>query len=283
MKISNILEYFSRKDKFSIINVHTGHEVWHMFVSRLNMIMAGLAFLIIFFVIVLSLAAYTPVLELVPGNSAAKSRKLMMDNIMRLDSLEFQLNRWAAYRNNITMIMEGGEPGSLTAAAPDTTKLSKEMIDRIPEDSILRMQMEQDGAYRLITQSDAKRKVSETTFELYPPVVGIITRIFNPKDGMYGVDIAPAPNQAVTAVLDGTVIFSTWSPKTGYTIQLQHAGNMVSIYMNCASLIKKQGERVKAGESLGFAGRLAENKISNITFELWYNGTPVDPQNYIVF
>ncbi len=140
----------------------------------------------------------------------------------------------------------------------------------------------EESPYRL-REGDEDRSRSEVTFEMLPPVKGVITRPFSPKNGMFGVEIAPAPNQVVLAVLDGAVILDAWNPETGNIVVVQHGGNMVSVYKQVAKAMKSTGEHIRAGEPVAVTDRLIDNKIPHLTFELWYNGTPVDPENYIVF
>jgi murein DD-endopeptidase MepM/ murein hydrolase activator NlpD len=108
-----------------------------------------------------------------------------------------------------------------------------------------------------------------------PPIKGIVQREFSPVDGLYGVEIAPADQSPVVAVKEGTVILNVWTPGEGYLVQIQHADNLVSIYRRLSESTGTVGTRVKAGEVIGTAGPLI--------FELWHNGTAVDPANYIAF
>jgi len=91
-------------------------------------------------------------------------------------------------------------------------------------------------------------------------------------------------NEAVNATLDGTVIFSDWTVETGYVIGIQHKGNYISVYKHNSVLLKNQGSFVKAGEPIAIVGESGElSSGPHLHFELWYNGTPVDPKEYIAF
>lgn len=134
--------------------------------------------------------------------------------------------------------------------------------------------MEGDGAYSL-AGSVARSRSQGVTPDLISPVKGIVQGEFSPVGGRYGVEIATADHSPVVAVREGTVILSVWTPGEGVLVQIQHADNLVSIYRNLSESGRSVGTRVKAGEIIGTAGPL--------TFELWYNGTAIDPVNYIVF
>lgn len=282
MKLKEIAVYLRERNKLSLRNVRTGQEIWHVFVSRINMVLAVVALLLVVFVAVLTTVAYTPVLDLIPGYPGSRSREALIANIMKLDSLSAEVSRWEAYHANFARILDGQVP----VAENDTTRrqgVKGTVSARVGLDSVLREEMTAEGSpYRLADGSTVRTR-AEVTFEMLPPVKGMITKPFSPKTGVYGVEIAPAPNQVVLAVLDGTVILNSWNPETGNIVVIQHGGNMVSVYKQVAKVMKSTGEHIRAGEPVAVTGALTDNKIPHITFELWYNGTAVDPENYIVF
>ena len=282
MKFREIVGYLRERNKLSLRNVRTGQEIWHVFVSRINMALAVVALLLVVFVASLTTVAYTPVLDLIPGYPGSRSREALIANIMKLDSLSAEVGRWREYHANFAKILDGQGPVS----EADTLRrqgVKGTVSSRIGLDSVLREQMTAEGSpYRLEDGSTARTR-AEITFEMLPPVKGMIAKPFSPKTGVYGVEIAPAPNQVVLAVLDGTVILNSWNPESGNIVVIQHGGNMVSIYKQVAKVMKTTGEHIRAGEPVAVTGQLTDNKIPHMTFELWYNGTAVDPENYIVF
>ena len=88
----------------------------------------------------------------------------------------------------------------------------------------------------------------------------------------------------ISSVLDGTVIVSTWTAETGYIIVIQHQKNFISIYKHNSILLKSVGDFVKAGDHIAVIGNSGElTSGPHLHFELWHNGEPVDPENYISF
>ena len=64
---------------------------------------------------------------------------------------------------------------------------------------------------------------------------------------------------------------------------IQHSGNMVSLYKNVDMFFKNTGTKVKAGEPVATMGnRCTESQRPYLHFEIWYNGSPIDPLNYFV-
>ena len=91
-------------------------------------------------------------------------------------------------------------------------------------------------------------------------------------------------NEAIKSVQDGTVIFTGWTVETGYVIAIQHPGNIVSVYKHNSVLLKKEGNFVRAGETIAIIGESGE--LSNgphLHLELWINGNPVNPLDYMSF
>lgn len=279
MKLNNIIKYLTERHKLSLRNIRSGQEIWHLFLNRLNILLAGLTLIVILFVVILSTVAYTPILDLIPGYPGNKARQLIIENIGRLDSLEQQVTRWERYNHNMALILDGQSVSSLNE---DSVKREKGVtpFPRSISDSLLRLKMQTDSSYMLV--SNVRHK-AEVTFQMMTPVQGTIVKQFSPKNGMFGVEIAPQPNQGIMAVMDGTVIATGWEPETGYSLTIQHAGNMVSIYKRIARRLCQTGERVKSGEAIALTPSVTQQKSLLLVFELWYNGNAVDPENYITF
>lgn len=240
--------------------------------------MVGLLALI--FLAVLALVAYTPILDMVPGNPGDKQRKILMAGIEKLDSLEREVAKWEVYNANLMLILEGGVPqiGQPEIVARDSTKAG--LVAKIDLDSLLRLKHKGDSA---MVGDFKSRKQRELTFEMMSPASGMIITKFDPKGGSKGIVLTPPPSSMITAVMDGSVILNSWSPQTGYVIAIQHASNLVSVYKQATKSLKKIGEHVKAGEPIAVSGEIIKGDIPQLEFELWQNGSPIDPENYIAF
>lgn len=274
---------FNKKHRLSLRKEHDDVEVWYMHTSPLEFIGGALAVVLIIFFVVLALAAYTPILELVPGYKGNESRELMIRSIMRVDSIERRLNEIQLYTNDVSRILDGKTPVSANQpAASDSVVVKTELVKTNKADSILRSQMEGSGIYSL-NLSPARR--TSSSMELTAPVKGIIATHFNPKESHYGTGVATAASQQVLAVDDGTVTMSVWTPGSGYTIQIQHPDNLISIYKNAARALHPVGTRVRSGEVIGYTaeGISGEDGKGLIEIELWHNGVPVDPESSILF
>ena len=118
----------------------------------------------------------------------------------------------------------------------------------------------------------------------FRPTRGMISSAFDANKKHFGIDIAANPNENVLATLDGTVIMATYTAEMGYVIQVQHSQNLVSVYKHCGSLLKKEGDIVKAGEAIALVGNTGEKTTGpHLHFEIWNRGRALDPAKYIVF
>lgn len=276
---------FFRKRRFSMLNATDNSEEWHLHLSPASIIAGLVSFVLLLFILILSLVAYTPVLEFLPGyrTEADRSRENLVQNIIRLDSIERMMNQMMTYNQNIALIMEGKTPVMRTIASSDSSRLSKVLVMPSHEDSLLRAQMEGDGPYSLSASRNESRRALRESMELLAPVEGILTEKFDVADGRLGVGIVATADAPVSAIERGTVIQSLWSPESGYTIIIQHANNLLSVYRNLSQSLVTTGQAVRGGEQIGYNAEPVNGEVRLFGFELWNNGKPVNPESYIVF
>ena len=286
--IRNITAFWQqlfRKRRLSLTRVTDGTEEWHMHLSPASIIATAVSFVLVMFFLMLILVAYSPVLEMLPGfrTEANRSRESLMQNIIRLDSMERVMNDMMTYNENIAMIMAGKSPVARTVQASDSTRQSKILVMPSAEDSLLRAQMEGEGPYNL--QHDAARRAVREAIELITPVEGIITERFAIEESRFGIAIATQPADRVTAIDDGTVIATIWSPDMGHQLTVQHRNNLVAIYKNLSEPSVSVGQSIRSGELLGYTAleQSSKEEVKAFVLELWSDGKPVDPEGYIVF
>ncbi len=267
---------FVGKQKLAVLDGDDNSTKWYMYISPFR-VLAGLVTLVAVVALgVVLLIAYTPIMDTIPGYPGSRSREVLIRGIMRLDSLEREMANLTVYSNNIGLIMEGKTPVIREAIRQGDSIQMQDKTLVLPgsADSMLRAQMEGGGEYSLAASVAASRQGAAPD-PLVAPLKGIVQSDFSPVNGRYGVEVGTADQSPVVAVRDGTVILSVWTPGDGYLLQIQHADNLLSVYRRLSDTQSIVGSRVKAGEIIGMAGPLV--------FELWYNGTAVNPLNYIVF
>jgi murein DD-endopeptidase MepM/ murein hydrolase activator NlpD len=233
------------------------------------------------------LIAFTPLREYIPGYADFNTRKILRELNLKADSLQAELRSKDLYITNIRNIVEGrdfDEEIFEPANNQDFVEISE--LTRSREDSILRAQIESEIRLAETTPDDPEGFEPQpmSQFFFFPPLNGIITNHFNLAQRHFGIDIVADKGEPVKATLDGTVIFSTWTLATGYTIGLQHANNLISVYKHNSNLLKAEGSFVKAGEVIAIIGESGTISTgTHLHFELWFNGSPINPLDYIVF
>jgi murein DD-endopeptidase MepM/ murein hydrolase activator NlpD len=204
----------------------------------------------------------------------------------KVDSLELVFRSKDLYVANIKRIIEGKDVEAAYSPPPDRI-LTYDSIKIVPsrEEFQLREEYESQSMYNIY--QNRTYKATPTTLgdmNFFPPLTGIVTSKFNPALDHFGIDIVATRNEAIKAAQDGTVIFSDWTLETGYVISIQHQNDLISVYKHNSTLLKPQGAFVKAGETISIIGESGELSTGpHLHFELWYNGKPVDPEEYIAF
>lgn len=280
--IRYILKNLGKRHRISITD-EGGKEVWYSFSTALRTALYALLAVAVVFIASLLIAAYTKILDIVPNYDGITSRERMIENIIRLDSLERELGYMQVYAENVAQIMEGRSPvvRTLSPISEDKITSDKEVVAPSSLDSLLRGELEGTGRYGLNTRPE-KQKI--TNAEILLPVKAEVLESFSPASGRYGVRLSVGSIEQVSAVQDGTVILTTLEPE-GYTIQIQHSSNFISTYRGLGQAHKSVGDRVVAGEAIGstWNEETSAGEASEMEIQFWFDGAAVNPENYIRF
>jgi murein DD-endopeptidase MepM/ murein hydrolase activator NlpD len=211
-------------------------------------------------------------------------RRELIALTMRSDSLEQALIDQNVFTNNVNNVLKGNIKSDSAQNKPDKNKAyDKLQLNATQNEAALKKSIESQDQYSLAYGTESN-KSGISNFFFFTPLKGIVSSQFNNKEQHYGIDIVGPENEAIKAALDGTVILATWSSETGYTITLQHSNNLISVYKHNSVLLKKVGDYIKAGEPIAIIGNSGEQTTGpHLHFELWYNGTAINPQDYMVF
>ena len=266
-----------------VLNEDTFEERFSFKLSRLNVFVVGSIFAIFLVVATILLIAFTPLREYIPGYSSTSLKLRAIELTEKTDSLEQQLMYNQQLYGSIQDALLGNVENlpANNDSIMNAIRLEQLELSIAPnrEDSLLRAEVAEEDKYNLIASA-----ARNTNFVLFPPVSGSISDRFDPERGHYAVDIAVAEQAPVKSAADGMVIFAEWTAETGNVIIVEHSFGLISIYKHNASLTKKQGEVVQAGEVIAIAGNTGEYTTGyHLHFELWSDGYPVNPLNYIDF
>ncbi len=272
------------KDQYRLIiyNDSTFQSVWSMKLSRLKVFtVTSLASAIIVIMVIL-LIATTGLREYIPGYPKAEYRQMLIYNALRVDSLENELAKRDEFFKGIQAIIAGEVPEDNMIIDSTVGTYEIEFAD-YNHDSVFQDELLAEQLSLSIQNNDNSRQgISQLNF--FVPVKGLVTNHFNSTSDHFGVDLVSDPNARISSVLPGTVIFSGWTIETGYSIYIQHESDLVSVYKHNAELLKKTGDIVKAGEAIAIIGSSGELSTGpHLHFELWHNGTALNPEQYIDF
>ncbi len=271
------------KYRLVILNESTFEEKISFKLSRLNVFVTGSLFMIGLIGLTILLIAFTPLREYIPGYSSTKLKRQATELTYKTDSLVRTLNYTNRYLDNIRKVLKGDiENNEINRDSLfEQFKIDPSTVDLTPtrEDSLLRAEVALEDKYNLF-ERDPNRK----NLVLFPPVSGTVSMNYDLERKHFAVDIVAPKDTPVKAVTNGTVIFSEWTADTGYVIILEHQDGLLSVYKHNGSLAKFQGDVVRGGEVIASVGNTGEFTTGpHLHFELWDEGNPVDPQNFIDF
>ncbi|MFY0626528.1 MAG: M23 family metallopeptidase [Reichenbachiella sp.] len=216
-----------------------------------------------------------------------KANKEVIEMSSRLDSLIIEVEKKDQFIDNFKMIMSGRDDEYVQVE--NEGNIGSNEIRNIvqsenvnPIDSQFRKEFETGGLELSLTTSSISEEMQD--FYLFKPVEGIVSDVFDPKADHLAIDIVAKQDEPVKAVADGTVVFASWTQDSGYVIAIQHRGNLMSMYKHNSDLLKNVGNFVTAGEVISIIGNTGElTSGPHLHFELWYNGNPINPEEFIRF
>lgn len=266
-----------------ILNEDTFEERLSFKLNRLNVFVLVALSGIILTGLTILLIAFTPLREYIPGYSSTALKKQAVELNFKTDSLQQVIALNEKYYQSIKKVLKGEvetvEFNRDSIISAIKIEVSQSGLDPIKEDSILRAKVDKEDKYNLFETA-----TSQASFVLFPPVNGVISDHYDVEGKHYAVDIVVSKDTPIKATAEGTVIFAEWTAETGFVILIEHSKGLISVYKHNASLTKSQGDLVKRGEVIATAGNTGELTTGpHLHFELWSDGYPVNPTNFIDF
>lgn len=234
----------------------------YILLSTLLVLIGALAVALIFF---------TPIKRMIPGFAVGADNSQYIEMRRKVDELEELMQAQEAYNKGISNLLKGSaSPGDV----PQKTETGNNTA-------------EETTAKPMTTVNTASMQEASKTKELNQlvfasPLSGTVSAKFDPEIEHFGSDITAPKNTAVKSIMSGIVISAEWNVDGGNTVMIQHPRNLVSVYKHNSSLLVKTGDLVKASQAvaiIGNTGRLTNGP--HLHLELWFNGFPINPENYI--
>lgn len=137
-----------------------------------------------------------------------------------------------------------------------------------------------------ITRTKKNYDQFATNIPNFLPVEGMVTTDFRRGDvklpNHLGIDIAASRGTAVRAAADGIIIFANWTEALGNLIIIYHLNGYFTYYGHNQILLKKENTFVKKGEVIALVGSSGRSTAPHLHFEIWKDGIPVDPKEYLL-
>jgi murein hydrolase activator len=166
------------------------------------------------------------------------------------------------------------------------------------------LQFEKEKREKELVKKDKKNKTSPTNGHTstpsggyfaglkgslpYPAAGEVITKYGKGKDPKYnnpiynkGIEIKAPEGSPICAVADGEVIYAEYFPGYGNLIIIDHGDNYYTVYAHAREMLKKVGDKVKAGVKIGTVGDTGSLKGNTLYFEIRHHGDTADPQLWL--
>lgn len=250
--------------------------------------------------LMVALVVYTPVLYWLPGQVNPEVEQQARLSALRVAALEDSLALQQAYMDQIRQLITGdvqvpdGDDAPTAAAPAEAPTASGEASVYLPEEGPpewedhtapaltftrlpLRLAASGDGA------APSGLVAGALALPAPPPINGILTRGFNPRNGHFGIDFAAEEGSPVASIGAGYVIMADWTHDGGYSMAVHHGMGYVSVYKHNQRLLKRTGDRVAAQETIALSGNSGELTTGpHLHFELWQHGLAQDPQHALL-
>jgi murein DD-endopeptidase MepM/ murein hydrolase activator NlpD len=282
-KRKKLLKKLKSRFRLTVLNEATFEEKLSYSLTPLNLIIMFGGMLIVFGSLIYLLVAFTPLKNyVIPDYTSTGYREEARVARLKADSLFEEVRKNDRYLNDLKVILNGGTLSNTSDSSQSINETPNLNYSVSELDETMRRKISEQDRFSIeaIEETEDRKK----GLILFKPVNGTIFNAFNPKDGHYGIDLVAPKDDPVKSVLDGTVIAASFTADDGNVLSIQHANNLVSVYKHNAVLLRKIGDMVKAGESIAFIGDSGENSEGpHLHFELWENGSPVNPTQYLSF
>ncbi len=278
---NKLKEKLTYKYRFVVLNEDTFEERFSFKLNRLNAFVFGGLFSLLLIALTTLLIVFTPLKEYIQGYSSTELKKEATSLVYKIDSLNQALSVNNLYIENIQQVLKGEIKRVTFNKDSVLEQLKIDKINFAPSaiDSAFRNAVEEEDRFSVFEQA-----TKNTDIIFSSPIKGEITQYYNTEENHFAIDIAVDKDTPVKSVADGTIIFVGFTSDTGYVIIIEHIQGFISVYKHNSSIYKTQGELVKSGEVIASAGSTGSMSTgSHLHFELWDDGYPVNPSNYINF
>ena len=104
-------------------------------------------------------------------------------------------------------------------------------------------------------------------------------------NGHYGMDIPASRGTPIVASRSGTVMTANgsddWGYSWGYYVSIYHDSTYSTLYAHMSAVAVSEGQWVNKGDVIGYVGDTGYSFGDHCHFEVYQNGTRVDPSQFV--
>lgn len=278
----SLKDKFYSKSRFVILDEETFEEKFAMQLTLMNVFVVVGVSIILLILITSFIIAFTPLREFIPGYASSKLKSEATELALKYDKIEKKVADNDHYISSVTKILTGELDYARfhkDSVYENNASVSEKDLKASTEEKKLRENVDKEDQYNYFEKAESK-----LSMVFFSPAKGIVTDGFSSKKKHFAMDIALPKDTPIKSITNGHVIFSEWTPNTGHVVIVSHQQGIMSVYKHLAIATKKQGDFVRTGEVIALAGNTGLDSTGiHLHFELWKDGLPIDPKNYINF
>lgn len=283
-KSKTFFDRLKQRLRFVLFDEQSYEELNSVSLTRFQLFIRVLSLLFLVCSLTVLFVAFTPLREYIPGYSPSHLSKDLINLSLKTDSLLTEIEIKEQKFQILEKVVRGEAfNDSVFFDSTKSVVVNEDALKASANDSIFRESIEREGRFNVLSE-ESKKPSELRNIAFYPPIKGMVSDAFDLQKDHFGVDVVAPENEAIKACLPGTVILSSWTTETGYTIAIQHENDLISTYKHNSVLLKKVGALVKAGDVIaiiGNSGRISTGP--HLHFELWHKGKAINPEHHILF
>lgn len=274
--IKKVLERRSRHSyknpprfRLDFIKENTFNRLWTVRMTRARVIIVSIAAILSLAALIYMIIVFTPLRHFVPGTLKGDLRARYLETALKLDSLETAARANEAYLQSVVAIMKGEIDTITPIPEPTTIPIADSLIRAGDTERQFVRRYEEDERFNLSVLAPIAAEGM-----IFASPVPATAKVEPLSSG--GVAASQPAMMPVASVYRGTVTGIYYDTSGRAVVTVQHPNDFVTVYSGLSDIFVTKGAKVAASQRIG---HVAANTA--LAFELWHNGAPLPPQDYI--
>ena len=96
-----------------------------------------------------------------------------------------------------------------------------------------------------------------------------------------GLDISDPPGTPIRATADGVVVYSAWTPYSGFLVVVEHGCGFSTVFAHNKQNVVKVTQKVRRGDIVAYVGSSGKSTGPHVHYEIWEKGKRVNPIKFL--